>query len=248
MQQQLVSSFKYGSVDDLIVEFRSQCDSCKTLGFTTGEYGTSVGSWQITHFAPDRTDFIHFASIKSHTFVEIHVANRFFHHIVIVTANKRFLNIQFLFGNGSQKFLFNGIKIILTLMFIGSAAFCHFIGFRVTKIHDSFAKIFIVHFVAVFAFGICLVDFCRQLELSFDLFFNGSMSKFQCFHHHFFADFLHFAFHHIDIFSVGSNHQFEVGIFKFFHGRIDDKFAVDTCNTNFRDGAVKRNVGDGKCR
>jgi L-aminopeptidase/D-esterase-like protein len=61
-----------------------------------------------------------------------------------------------------------------------------------------------------------------------------------------FGHFVHFAFHHHDVFFGGTHHDVHVGLFKLLEGGVDYVLAFDACHAYLRDGAVEGNVGAGQ--
>ena len=103
-------------------------------------------------------------------------------------------------------------------------------------------EVFVVHFVAVFAFHI-LAQFLREFLLDLAHRFDSSVSHFECFEECAFGHLIHFTFHHHDVLFSSRNHEIHVGTLELFEGRVDYKLSVDASHAHFRDRTVKRNVG-----
>src|SRR5574344_2459849 len=68
-----------------LVIFGTQCDRSQRLSFTTSEDSGSVRAWQITNFAPDRTDFRCGTAIKAFAFIKDATTHCVTFYIRIVT-------------------------------------------------------------------------------------------------------------------------------------------------------------------
>ena len=73
------------------------------------------------------------------------------------------------------------------------------------------------------------------------------MGGLECFEECAFGHFLHFAFHHHDVFLRSTYHEFHIGLFELFEGGVDDKLAVDTRHAHLRDRSVEGDVGASQC-
>ena len=107
---------------------------------------------------------------------------------------------------------------------------------------DLRTKVFVVHFVAVFALHI-LTEFLGEFLLDLTHGLDGGMSHLQGFEERAFGHFVHFAFHHHDVLFGSRNHKIHVGTLELFEGGVDHKFSVDASHAHFRDRTIKRNVG-----
>ena len=110
----------------------------------------------------------------------------------------------------------------------------------------GFAQVFVIFFVTVFTFY-SLADFFHQLHLSLAVNLDCFVSKLHGFQQVLFRNFLHFTFHHHDVFIGSGNHDVHVSTFQCFECRVDDELTVDTCYTYFRNRTSERNVRNSQC-
>ena len=110
------------------------------------------------------------------------------------------------------------------------------------------AQLFVVNFVAVFAFNIgaeLLGKFLLQTTHGFD----GFVCRLERANKVLLGNFIHFAFHHHDVFFGSSHHDVHISIFHLFISRIYHVFSVNACNTYLGNRSFKGNVGTCKgCR
>ena len=79
------------------------------------------------------------------------------------------------------------------------------------------------------------------LELAHGL--DGSVGSLEGLEEGAFGHFLHFAFHHHNVFLRGTYHEFHISLFELFEGGVDDKLAIDASHAHLGDGAVEGDVG-----
>ena len=202
-------------------------------------------------FAPDGTDVCGLATVEANSFVEDATTHGVFFNIVIVAVNESVLFFKFfsgefgvrsgvcffeVFTHGFESF---GTGVLLQGLLCDVVAGLIAVGFHL------FAQCFVVHFVAVFALHVG-AEFLHEffLELAHGL--DGFVSNLEGFEEGAFGHFLHFAFHHHDVFFCGTYHQIHVSGFELCERGVDDILAIDTCNAHFGDGAVEGNVGAGQ--
>ena len=196
---------------------------------------------QITDFAPDRTDFGSLTSVETLAFIQDGTTHGFFFNIVVVAVDKRSFFFQFFFAELCLEFFADGIESIHTLMLILVTGSCNCISLVIAGVVNSLAEFFIVYFVAVFAFY-GRTDFFCQFHLGLTLYLDCFVSSFHGFQQVSFGNFIHFTFHHHDVFISGAYHQIHVSLFQLLKSRIDNKFAVDTCYAYFGNRSVERNI------
>ena len=76
--------------------------------------------------------------------------------------------------------------------------------------------------------------------------FDGFVGHLQSLKQSAFRHFVHFAFHHHDVFFGGTDHDVHIGVGELFECRVNDIFAVDAGYAHLRDGSFERNVGAGQ--
>ena len=89
--------------------------------------------------------------------------------------------------------------------------------------------------------------FSGHVELDLALHLDGGVGRFDGADHFLFRHFVHLPFHHHDAVHGTGDHHVDVGFLELLVGRVDDEFAADAGDADFRDGAVKRNVADREC-
>ena len=240
MQREVLGAFHHGAVERLLVELGAEGDGDQSLGLTTSEHGRAVGLGQHVDFGPDGAHLVGLTAIEADALVEDGVAHSRAFHVVEVTLGERFHGLQFLFGVFFEVFVQNAAEGLFAQVLVGAAGEGEVVARLVAVGFDFGAEVFVVHFVAVFAFG--LVDLFHQFKLGLALYLDGFVGGFQCAEHFLLAHFLAFAFHHADVFHRGGHHQFEAGVFHLCKGRVDDVFVADEGHAHFRDGAVERYV------
>ena len=166
-------------------------------------------------------------------------------HIVVVTSHHEFLLFTFLFGNGFHEFFENLVEGVVALMF-AHERFGDGVNLVVGFAVDALAELFVVGFVAVFAFRVGFFHLSGEVELSLALHLDGSVGCVEGLYHVGFGDFLHLTFHHHDVVDGGSHDHVNVRAFHVFHGGVDDHLAIHAAHAHFGDGAFPRNVGDGE--
>ncbi len=167
-------------------------------------------SGQITHFTPNRTDLFRSTPIQPYTFIQNHPAHCLFFYIMVITAHQHFLGHLIFFTQSCQIFSTHIVQQFTTQMFIGITLTSYIISFLVTFIPNVFTQFFIIYFVTIST--LCLPDSSSQLILNQTLFFNGCMCKFNGIQHLFFRYFIHFAFHHHNIFVGSSYHNIQISL------------------------------------
>ena len=126
-------------------------------------------------------------------------------------------------------------------MLVVVAGSCDSISLVVASFANCFAQFFVVYFVAIFAFygrTNCFSQFFLCLTLHFDSFVSGLHGVQQVL----FGYFIHFTFHHHDVFISGTNHKVHVSFFQLIESRVDNELSVDACYTYFGDRSVEGNI------
>ena len=246
VEEEAACAFNDGAVDDLLIELGAEGDSRERLCFTTSEYGGAVSRREVAYFAPERANFVELTTVEASAFVEDHVAHGFALGVVVVAVDHEFDVVgEGFFGIvGFDELLLDGFEALFALVFIGDALFGKVVAFLVDGIAEVLAEFFVVDFVAVFAFG-SFASFDGELGNGAALNFDGFMSGFECIEHYLFADFLHFAFDHHDVFFGCSDDEVEVSTFDVGHRGVDDVMSVEIGDADLGDGAVEGDVGDG---
>ena len=127
-----------------------------------------------------------------------------------------------------------------------AAALCYGIASVVAEFLYCSAELFVIFLVAVCPLdGLpCLFhQFHLHLAVLFDL-FVGELDGFKHFR---FAYLLHFTLDHHDVVVCGGNHKVDVGISHLAEIRVYLQLSVDSCDTDFRDRSLERDVAYRKC-
>ena len=202
---------------------------------------------QTVGFDPDGADIGCFPTVEALAFVEDSPTHGFFFHVVVVTVDQRPFRLQLFFRILSFEFFYDLFKSFGTFLFALSRNGDR-IRFGIEVVVYFLTQIFVVLLMAIFTFN-------RFSACSFELFlneavlFDGFMRHLDGFEHLALLHFAHLAFYHHDIVIRGADHDVDIGLFELRKGRVDDKLAVDTCHTHFRDRSSERDVGNGEgCR
>ena len=237
-----------------LVEFRAERGGAQALCLTAGENGRAVRTGQGIHFAPNGANVRGLAAVEAYTLVENATTHGVFLHIVVVAVDERVLFGQFVLteiGMCGGVSLFEGFAhsfegvetfVLLECGLRDVVAFLVALGFHL------FAQLFVVDFVAVFALHV-LAEFFRQLLLEAAHGFDGLVCGFEGFEEGTFRHFVHFAFHHHDVFFGSTHHEVHVGAFELFESRVDDEITVDAGHTHLRNRTVEGDIGTSQgCR
>ena len=231
----------------LFIEFRTEGSGRKALSFTTSEDCTAVRAGERIHFAPDRTNVGSFTTIETHTFIEDATTHSVFFYIVIVAIDECVLFSEFIFGElgvsssiSYFELFANSFESVETVVLF-ECRLRDVVALLIAVCFHLCAEIFIVHLVAVFALHV-LTQFLREFLLDLAHGFDSSVRHFERFEESAFGYFVHFTFHHHNVLFGSSDHEIHVCAFELFESGVDDKFSVDACHANFRDGTFKRNV------
>ena len=131
----------------------------------------------IIHFRPDGAYLGGLSAVETCSFVENAAAHSFFLYVVIVALYKRCLLVAHFLGKRVDVFLADSGKAVGTPVLIGTSGLCNGIGFVVALFVHVFAEIFVVYFVAVFAFC-CGSGGLSQLKLNTAMVLDGFVGYF----------------------------------------------------------------------
>ena len=106
---------------------------------------------------------------------------------------------------------------------------------------NFFTQFLVVYLVAVFALNV-LAELFAQLLLQAAHGLDSLVGSLEGSKEVGFLNFLHLAFHHHDVLFGSTDHEVHVGFLELLEGWVDDKLAVDACNTHLGDGAVEGNI------
>ncbi len=203
-----------------------------------------MGAGQVVDFAPDGADFVGFAAVEADSFVEDATAHGIAFNVVVVAFHQRGFLVAFLFGERFDVFVADGVERVLAPVFVSASGFGHCVCFVVAFVAHVFAQLFIVDFVAVFAFY-GLAGGLGQFELNLAMLLDFFVGGFEGCKEFGFRNLVHLSFNHHDVFGGCAYHQFHVGAFKLLESGVDYEFAVNAGHTHFRDGAVERDIAHG---
>ena len=189
-------------------------------------------TWQWINFAPDRTDFSSLTTVKTLAFVQDATTHSFLFYIVVVLVDKCFLFFQFFFCELSLEFFAYSFERFATFVLVAVTRCCDGISLVVTCSVNSLTEFFVVFFVAIFALH-GRTNFFHQFHLSLAVNLDSFVSSLQSFEQILFAHFVHFAFHHHDVFVSSSNHQVHICLFELFESWVDNELAIDASYANF---------------
>ena len=236
------------AINEFLIKFGTQGGCGQCLSLTTCEDCTSVGSWQWTYLAPDRTDVSGETTIKTGALIKYTTAHSVALHIIVIAVNHAVLLFQLFLAEvgvsgciGLLESIADGCESIFASVFVAIALFGNLVALVVAFLTDLLAQLVVVHLMAVFTLHICaqlLLEFLLHLAHRLD----GVMSGFQRSKQVLLAHFFHLAFNHHDVFLCGTHHQVHVSLFQLLEGRIDDKLTIDSCHADFRDRALERYI------
>ena len=240
-------------VDHFLVEFRAECGGGESLCFATGEDGRSVGHGKGRNLAPDGADVGCAASVEALAFVEDAAAHGVALHVVVVAVHEAVLLFEFF---GSEFGVCSSVAFLevftdfgegfFALVLVVVAGFGNGVGGLVALVLYLLTELFVVDFVVVFALHVgaeFLGEFLLELTHGLDGFVGGLEGFEECA----FGHFVHFAFHHHDVFFRCAYHDVHVGVLELFESGVDDVFAVDACHADLRDGAFEGYVAGSEC-
>src|SRR5258708_14655611 len=92
MEHKLIRTRIHRSVDQLLIQFGTQCNRAQRLCFPAGEHCRSMSRRQIINFSPDGTDFAWFSSIQATAFIQDKVPASLLVHIVLIFLNHILIN------------------------------------------------------------------------------------------------------------------------------------------------------------
>ena len=200
----------------------------------------------IVNLSPDGAYLCCLAAVETDAFVEHAAAHGLFLYVVVVAANHRFFLFAFLFGNCLEIFVNDSGERVGAPVLVGRTGLCYGVCLVVAFVMDILAEILVICLVAIFTFD-SLTGSLGKLDLSLALHLDRIMGGFERVEKIGFRNFLHLALDHHDIVVCGADHELHVGLFELLESGIDDKFAVHTGHTHFRDRAVEGNVADSDC-
>ena len=207
-------------------------------------------TWQVINLRPNRANGCGITSIKTFAFVQHHVAHGFVLYVVEIALCKTCICCKPLFVFTFQvlvQYCFEGSR---TLVF-RQTAFRDFIYFVVSHLHDFYSNFFVVRFVAVLAFYLCLLNLRSHVQLRLNLYFDSIVSELDGVHHFLFRNFFHLTFYHNHRVHRGADHHIHFQICNLSRGRVDDVLAVNATHTNLRDRTVEWKVtycNSSRCR
>ena len=74
-------------IDNLFIQFGTECYGRQRLGFTAGEDSRAMRSRQVADFTPDGADFVSLTSVEALAFVQNAATHSFFFYIVIIAVD-----------------------------------------------------------------------------------------------------------------------------------------------------------------
>ena len=128
-------------------------------------------------------------------------------------------------------------------MLVGASGFGNGVSLVVAFFVNVAAKVFVVDFVAVFAFNglaSCFGEFNLSLALNLD----GFVCCLEGCEKVGFGNFVHFAFDHHDVVVCGTDHELHVGFFELLESGVDYELSTYAGYAYFRDGSVEGDVAD----
>ena len=239
-------------VHEFLIQFCAERTGGEALRFAAGEDARAVRSGQGIYFAPDGADVRGVATVETDAFVEDAAAHSVLFHVVVVLIDEAVLLLEFF---GSEFSVGSGVSLleVLAYGFEGVKACVFFealLGDVVARLValglDLLAEFFVVDLVAIFALHVG-AEFLHEFLLKLAHRLDGCVGGLECFEECAFGHFLHFAFHHHDVFLRSTYHEFHIGLFELFEGGVDDKLAVDTRHAHLRDRSVEGDVGASQC-
>ena len=245
VEQEAVATLVEHVVENLLVEFGTEGNGGQGLRLTTGEHGRSVRTRQVVYFAPDGANLRGGTAVETDAFVEDAATYGLFLYIVVVAAYERFLFGELFFAQTGQIVVDDSVEGVLAGVLVGITRAGNGVSLVVAFCPHVFAQIFVVGFVAIFAFY-GRTHGLGQLFLYEAVNLDGFMGGFEGFEQVGLRNFVHFAFDHHDVFISGTYHQIHVGSFEFAEGRIYSEFTVDAGNPYFRNRTVEGNIRHGQ--
>ena len=239
-------------VHHLLIELRAERTGREALRFAAREDRRTVRAGQGVNLAPDGTDVRGLAAVEADAFVENAAAHSVFLYIVVVFVDQTILLFEFL---GRKVGVGGGIGFLEVFAdSLESVHACvlfkpllrHLVARLIASILHLLAQFLIVHLVAIFALHVG-AEFFRKFFLQAAHGLDGLVGGFERFKECAFGHFVHFAFHHHDVFFRCADHEVHVGLFELLEGGVDDIFAVDAGHAALRDRSFKGNVGAGEC-
>ena len=193
---------------------------------------------QVVYFAPDGANLRGGTAVETDAFVEDAATYGLFLYIVVVAAYERFLFGELFFAQTGQIVVDDSVEGVLAGVLVGITRAGNGVSLVVAFCPHVFAQIFVVGFVAIFAFY-GRTHGLGQLFLYEAVNLDGFMGGFEGFEQVGLRNFVHFAFDHHDVFISGTYHQIHVGSFEFAEGRIYSEFTVDGATRTSEIGPLK---------
>ena len=228
-------------VNDFFVQLGTQSYGRQGLSLTTGEDSRAVRSGQVADFAPDGADLVSLTSVKALAFVQDAAAHSLFFHIVVVTVDQSCFFCQFFFAELCLKLFADSIESIHTLVLVVVAGSSDGVSLVIASFANGLTQFFVVYFMTIFAFYSRTNFFC-QLHLSFTLYLDCFVSGLHGVQQVKFGYFIHFTFHHHDVFVSGTDHEVHVSFFQLVESRVDNELSVDTRYAYFGNRSVERDI------
>ena len=201
---------------------------------------------EVVHFTPDVADFVVFAAVEALSVGQYNITDDVFLCFIEVPVGQRlpvFLRFfsEFLFQGGHDHLLeffqatFAGIlvgggtcqcvDVVFYERFNAGLERLIFRNFRQWSLHQ---RRFAYHFSEPF--------------LSGDLRLDRFVSNLQGFDKIFLLTFVSLTFHHGNVVFGGCHDEIHVGVFQIRTPGVDDKLAINTSNTNFREQSFHRDI------
>ena len=226
----------------LLILARPQGQYTQYLGFPPGEQGAAMGTWQNSHVAGDRPDFVETAAVDAAVFFENQISAELF-----LNVSQNFVHFAFAIGVCFSEAL-NHVGLDLAE---GCVAF-HLFGNHNGLANagggrlGEFGNQVVVfwrwnEFTLGFAHGLA------QLFLNLDQGLQRLVAEKDSFQHVGFRHHFGAAFHHDNTgFGAGHN-QVDVRVEGFGQGGIGDQLPVNATDAYAGDGAGEVDVGNGQC-
>ena len=229
------------AVQQLAIADRAQSRNGEHLGLTTGKHTGAVYAGQQSHFGSQRADFVHAAAVHALLLVQQPAAHHVFLGAVHTVVNEGFLvGIQ-------------GVKVLVHLFIYRDKALVPDI--LVVGIHSSldvFQGEVLHRFHHLLRRGVAgigelfLADFRLDALDEFDNVLVGLVAGDNAAVHHVIGNLVGAGLDHGDAGIGGGHRHCHLGALALFRIRIDDVFPVHIAHAHAGDGAVPRNIGDGK--
>ena len=239
-------------VHHLFVEFGAEGGSGERLSFAASEDGRTVRHGERRNFAPDGANVGGATTVKAFAFVKDATAHGIALHVVIVAVHESVLLFEFFSGHvgmsggvGFFEVLANLGERLFTLMLVVVTGLSDGVGRSIALILHSLAEFFVVHLVVIFSLDVG-AEFFGEFFLELTHGFDCLVCHFECFEECAFGHFVHFSFHHHDVFLGGTDHDVHVSLFELLEGGVHNVFSINSSDAHFGDGTFKGDVAGGE--